>query len=82
MSPRESGYYHCISRKLNGTGYNVGQVDMVVTGDTPFSAMDAVKLVAIVLSIIVIIGCAVLYYNMRKDWKKYDGATVVPGKLY
>ncbi|XP_026747129.1 uncharacterized protein LOC113508351 [Trichoplusia ni] len=77
VSPRESGYYHCISKKLNGVGYTVGQVDMIVTGST-FSAIDAVKLVAIVLSIVVIIGCAVLYYNLRKDWKRYDGRAVLP----
>lgn len=52
---------------------------MIVTGST-FSAIDAVKLVAIVVSIIVIIGCAVLYWRLRKDWNKYDGRTVVPGK--
>ncbi|XP_075972883.1 uncharacterized protein LOC142974443 [Anticarsia gemmatalis] len=77
VSPKESGFYHCVSKKLNGVGYTVGQVDMIVSGSS-FSPMDAVKLVAIVVSIIVIIGCAVLYYNMRKDWKKYDGRAVVP----
>uniref|UniRef100_A0A2A4JSU0 Ig-like domain-containing protein n=1 Tax=Heliothis virescens TaxID=7102 RepID=A0A2A4JSU0_HELVI len=77
VSARESGNYHCISKKLNGAGYTVGQVDMIVTG-TAFTSIDAVKLVAIVLSIIVIIGCAVLYYNLRKDWKRYEGRAVIP----
>lgn len=77
VTARESGYYHCISRKLNGVGYTVGQVDMIVNGST-FTPIDAVKITAIVLSIIVIIGCAVLYYKMRKDWKRYEGRGVIP----
>ena len=79
MSARESGYYHCVSKKVNGEGYTVGQVDMLVTGST-FTSIDAVKITAIVISIIVIIGCAVLYYKMRKDWKRYEGRGVIPGK--
>lgn len=79
VTARESGYYHCISRKLNGDGYTVGQVDMIVSGST-LTSIDAVKIIAIVLSIIVIIGCAVLYYKMRKDWKRYEGRGVIPGE--
>lgn len=80
MSARDSGYYHCISKKVNGIGYTVGQVDMIVSGSA-FTAIDAVKLIAIIVSIVVIIGCAVLYYNLRKDWKRYEGRGIVPGKL-
>lgn len=44
--------------------------------------MDGFKLMAIVISIIVIISCVVLYLRLRKQWNKYDGRGVVPGKLY
>lgn len=47
-----------------------------------FSAMDGFKLMAIVISIIVIITCVVLYMRLRKQWNKYDGRGVVSGKLY
>ncbi|CAB3224907.1 unnamed protein product [Arctia plantaginis] len=76
VSPKESGYYHCISKKLNGVGYTVGQVDMIVTGAS-FTPMDAVKLVAIILSLIVIIGSVALYFHLKQDWRKYDGRVVV-----
>ncbi|KAG7305764.1 hypothetical protein JYU34_009892 [Plutella xylostella] len=77
VSPAESGYYKCVSKKLDGSALTVGEVEMIVKGSA-FNAIDAVKLVAIVVSIIVIIGCAVIYWRMRKDWNKYDGRTVVP----
>ncbi|CAH0669050.1 unnamed protein product [Spodoptera exigua] len=77
VSARDSGYYHCISKKVNGIGYTVGQVDMIVSGSA-FTAIEAVKLIAIIVSIVVIIGCAVLYYNLRKDWKRYEGRGIVP----
>lgn len=51
---------------------------MLVSGSS-FSAMDAVKLVAILVSIIVLAACAVLYWRMRKDWKRYDGRAIVAG---
>lgn len=77
VSPQESGFYKCISKKLDGTSYSVGEIEMLVSGST-FAAMDAVKLVAIVVSIIVIIGCSVLFWRMRKDWKRYEGRTALP----
>ncbi|XP_038213160.1 uncharacterized protein LOC119833265 [Zerene cesonia] len=77
VSPTESGYYKCVSKNLDGSGIAVGEVEMIVKGSV-FTAMDAVKLVAIVLSILVIIACAVIYFRLRKQWKKYDGRTVVP----
>lgn len=78
MSPSESGQYVCISKNLGGSGYTANEVEMLVTGST-FSPIDAVKLVAIIVSIIVIIGSALLYYRLKKDWKKYEGRSVVPG---
>lgn len=80
VSPQESGYYKCISKKLDGTGLLVGEVEMLVKGSA-FTAMDAVKLVAIIVSIIVIVGCAVLYMRLRKEWRRYDGRVIIPGKL-
>lgn len=77
VSPAESGFYKCVSKNIDGSGYSVGEVKVLVTGSA-FSAIDVVKLVAIIISIVVIIGCAVLYYRLRKDWKKYDGRSVVP----
>lgn len=79
VSSDEAGYYKCVSKKLDGSAITVGEVEMIVTGST-FSAIDAVKLIAIVVSIIVIIGCAVIYWRLRKDWNKYDGRAVVPGE--
>ncbi|KAI5636671.1 immunoglobulin domain-containing protein [Phthorimaea operculella] len=81
VSPEETGYYRCVSGKVQGGGYTVGAVEMIVKGST-FSAMDAVKLVAIVVSIIVLISCAVIYYRLRKEWSKYDGRSIVPSKLH
>lgn len=78
VSPQESGYYKCISKKLDGTGLLVGEVEMLVKG-TGFTAADAVKLVAIIVSIIVIVGCAVLYFRLRKEWRRYDGRVIIPG---
>lgn len=77
VSPTETGFYSCISKKISGTGITVGNVEMIVKGST-FSAIDAVKLVAIVVSIIVLIACAVIYLRLRKEWNKYDGRAVVP----
>lgn len=79
MSPTESGYYKCFSRKLDGKGITVGEVEMIVQGSA-FSAIDVIKLVAIIVSILVLIACAVIYLRLRKEWKKYDGRTVVAGK--
>ncbi|XP_049865548.1 uncharacterized protein LOC126366482 [Pectinophora gossypiella] len=76
VSPNESGSYMCVSKELEKGAYNVREVEMIVKG--AFSTMDAVKLVAIVMSIIVIISCAVIYYRLKKEWSKYDGRTVVP----
>lgn len=78
VSPSESGFYSCVSKKISGTGITVGNIEMIVKGST-FSAIDAVKLVAIVVSIIVLIACAVIYFRLRKQWSKYDGRAVVPG---
>ncbi|XP_061706401.1 uncharacterized protein LOC133533471 [Cydia pomonella] len=77
VTPAESGYYKCISKKLDGSGIAVGQVEMIVSGST-FSTIEAVKLVAIVVSIIVLISCALLYWRLRKNWNKYDGHAIVP----
>ncbi|CAK1551792.1 unnamed protein product [Leptosia nina] len=77
VTPAESGYYKCVSKSLDGSGISVGEVEMVVKGST-FSSMEAVKLVAIVMSILVIITCAVIYYRLRKQWNKYDGRKVIP----
>lgn len=52
---------------------------MIVQGSA-FSAADVIKLIAIILSIIILITCAVIYLRLRKEWKKYDGHAVVPGK--
>lgn len=52
---------------------------MIVKGSS-FSAIDGVKLVAIVVSILVLIACAVIYYRLRKEWNKYDSRAVVPGQ--
>lgn len=49
--------------------------------DSGFTASDAIKLVAIVVSIIVIVGCAVLYFRLRKEWRRYDGRVAIPGKF-
>lgn len=63
-------------------GYAVGQVDMIVTNGL-FTPMDAVKLVAIILSLIVLIGSVALYFHLKQDWRKYDGRIVVsPGKYF
>ncbi|VVC90227.1 unnamed protein product [Leptidea sinapis] len=77
VSPNEAGYYKCVSKNLDGSGISVGEVEMIVQGSNS-TAMDAIKLVAIVVSILIIIACAVIYLRLRKQWKKYDGRTVVP----
>lgn len=77
VSPSDSGQYVCISKNLDGSGYLSNEVEMLVSGST-FSPVDAVKLVAIIVSIIVIICSALLYYKLKKDWKKYEGRSVVP----
>ncbi|KAM3967952.1 LOW QUALITY PROTEIN: uncharacterized protein ACR2FA_004021 [Aphomia sociella] len=78
VTPNEAGYYKCVSKDISGSGgFTVGEVEMVVNGTT-FSTMEAVKLVAMVVSIIVIISCAVIYFRLRKEWSKYDGRAVVP----
>ncbi|XP_072942274.1 uncharacterized protein [Epargyreus clarus] len=69
VSPSESGYYKCVSKNIDGSGISVGEIEMIVRGSA-FSATDAVKLIAIVVSIIVIISCAVIYYRLRREWKK------------
>ncbi|KAG6459903.1 hypothetical protein O3G_MSEX011666 [Manduca sexta] len=79
VSPSEAGNYICVSKNLDGTKFSANVVEMLVSGSA-FSAGDAVKLVAIIVSIIVIIGSAILYYRLRKDWKKYEGRAIVPGK--
>lgn len=78
VSPSESGHYVCLSKNLDGSKISAGDVEMIVKSSA-FSAIDAVKLIAIVVSIIVLIACAVIYYRLRKQWKKYDGHSVVPG---
>lgn len=77
VSPSESGYYHCVSRKINGVGYTVGQIDMIVTGSS-FTPMDGVKLAAIVLSLLVMIACLVLYVHFKKDWNRFEDRVAVP----
>ncbi|XP_046978385.1 uncharacterized protein LOC124544040 [Vanessa cardui] len=77
VSPTESGYYKCFSKKLDGVGVTVGEVEMIVHGST-FTTADAIKLSAIVISILVLIVCAVIYFRLRKEWNKYDGRTAVP----
>ncbi|XP_028167765.1 uncharacterized protein LOC114358088 isoform X2 [Ostrinia furnacalis] len=76
VTPSESGFYSCISKKISGTGITVGNIEMIVKGSA-FTATDAVKLIAIVVSTIVLIGCAVLYFHLRKEWNKYDGRRVI-----
>ncbi|CAG9791968.1 unnamed protein product [Diatraea saccharalis] len=76
VSPSESGFYSCVSKSISDSGINIGNVEMIVKG--AFSAIEAVKLVAIVVSIIVLITCAVIYFRIRKEWNKYDGRAVVP----
>ncbi|CAH2091961.1 unnamed protein product [Euphydryas editha] len=78
VTPTESGYYKCFSKKLDGAGITVGEVEMIVQGST-FSAVDGIKLGAIIISILVLIVCAVIYYRLRKEWNKY-GRTVVPAE--
>ncbi|XP_041973552.1 uncharacterized protein LOC121729183 [Aricia agestis] len=77
VSPSESGYYKCFSKNLDGHGITVGEVEMIVKGST-FTAIDGIKLAAIIISILVIIACVVIYMRLRKEWNKYDGHTVVP----
>lgn len=77
VSPSESGYYKCFSKNLDGKGITVGEVEMIVQGSA-FSAADVIKLIAIILSVIILIACAVIYLRLRKEWKKYDGHAVVP----
>lgn len=80
VTPSESGFYSCFSRKITGSGgVAVGNIEMIVKGSS-FSAIDGVKLVAIVVSILVLIACAVIYYRLRKEWNKYDSRAVVPGQ--
>lgn len=53
---------------------------MIVQGST-FSVVDGIKLGAIIISILVLIVCAVIYYRLSREWKnKYEGRAVVPGK--
>lgn len=53
---------------------------MIVQGST-FSVVDGIKLGAIIISILVLIVCAVIYYRLSREWKnKYAGRTVVLGK--
>ncbi|OWR42489.1 hypothetical protein KGM_215977 [Danaus plexippus plexippus] len=80
VSPTESGYYKCVSKNLDGSGITVGEVEMIVKGSS-FTTMDAIKLTAIIMSILVLIVCAVIYSRLRKEWNKYDGRTVVPALL-
>ncbi|XP_059060160.1 uncharacterized protein LOC131853317 [Achroia grisella] len=78
VTPDEAGYYKCVSKDISGSGgISVGEVDLIVDGTT-YSASEAVKLVAMVVSIIVILACAIIYFRLKKEWGKYDGRTVVP----
>ncbi|XP_053599701.1 uncharacterized protein LOC128669162 isoform X2 [Plodia interpunctella] len=77
VTPAESGFYQCFSKNINSDGVTIGQVEMLVNG-SGFTAMDAVKLVAIVCSIIIIIACAVIFFRLRKERSKYDGRSIVP----
>ncbi|XP_068627632.1 uncharacterized protein [Battus philenor] len=77
VSPSESGHYVCLSKHLDGSKISVGEVEMIVKGSS-FSAIEAMKLIAIVLSIIVIIGCAVIFFRLRRQWRKYENRIVVP----
>lgn len=78
VTPTESGYYKCFSKKLDGAGITVGEVEMIVQGST-FSVVDGIKLGAIIISILVLIVCAVIYYRLSREWKnKYEGRAVVP----
>ncbi|CAH0397449.1 unnamed protein product [Chilo suppressalis] len=76
VSPSEQGFYTCVSKKINGSGFTIGNVEMIVKN--AFSAVDVVKLVAIVASIIVLITCAIIYFRLKKEWAKYEKRTVVP----
>lgn len=78
VTPSESGNYKCISRNLDNTDISIGEVEMIVKGSA-FSAVDAVKVIAIIVSIVVIVGCAVIYWRLRKEWSKYDGRYIVAG---
>ncbi|CAG9563160.1 unnamed protein product [Danaus chrysippus] len=77
VSPTESGYYKCVSKNLDGSGITVGEVEMIVKGSS-FTTTDAIKLTAIIVSILILIICTVIYSRLRKEWNKYDGRTVVP----
>ncbi|KAL4708768.1 hypothetical protein ACJJTC_011732 [Scirpophaga incertulas] len=77
VSPAESGHYTCVSKKISGSGFRVDNVEMIVKGSV-ITTMDAVKLTAIVASIIVLITCAVIYFRLRREWNKYDGREVHP----
>ncbi|XP_061726494.1 uncharacterized protein LOC133532020 [Cydia pomonella] len=68
VTPAESGIYRCVSRKLDGSGIAVGQVELVVS--ETFTTIAPVTLVAILVSIFVLISCAVLYWRLRKSWSK------------
>ncbi|XP_013185884.2 uncharacterized protein LOC106131344 isoform X2 [Amyelois transitella] len=77
VTPAEAGFYQCFSKNIKNDGVTIGQVEMLVNG-SGFTAMDSVKLVAIVLSIIIIIACAVIFFRLRKERSKYDGRAIVP----
>lgn len=75
VTQADSGTYMCISKSLDGLQYAVSEVEILVS--SAFTPIDAVKLAAIIISIVVIMGSAILYYQLKKDWKKYEGRAVV-----
>lgn len=72
----ESGYYRCISKNLNSENLNIGAVEMVVQNN---SDLEAIKIIFIVISLIVLIVCAVIFYRMRKDDKRRNARLVMLG---
>ncbi|XP_023945266.2 contactin-5-like isoform X1 [Bicyclus anynana] len=71
VAPTEAGYYQCISKHVDGSSLSVGEVEMIVQSPT-FSGGDAIKVAAIIISLLVIIICAVVYYRLKREWNQYE----------
>lgn len=75
MTSEETGYYRCISKSISSGNLNIGAVEMVVKNhlspapEPDSSDLETVKIVFIVISLVVLIICAVLFYRLRKNDK-------------
>jgi len=81
VTPSETGYYRCVSKNIEKGNLNIGAVEMIVKGSgekfqriqteiVENDDMEIVKIICIVISLIVLITCAVVFYKLKADEKR------------